>query len=79
MKQSETLHVSKTIPAKLEIADSAPINDSLLLLQGIGNRFNIFTPFIVLNRAPSCGGGKLNNADDDRSADEVECDQDALA
>ena len=79
MKQSETLHVSKTIPAKLEIVDSAPINDSLLLLQGIGNRFNIFTPFIALNRAPSCRGGKLNNADDDRSADEVECDRDALA
>ena len=49
VEQPETLHVSKTISAKLEIADSAPINDSLLLLQGIGNRFNVFTPFIVLN------------------------------
>ena len=79
MKQSETLHVSKTISAKLEIADSAPINDSLLLLQGIGSRFNIFTPFIVLNGDCTESCPFLNNADDDRSADEVECDRDALA
>jgi len=55
-----------------------PINDSLLALQGISNGFDISQYVIVPNRAPSCGGGKLNNAEDDRFAVEEEFNCNAL-